>query len=258
MKTVTIEYPVSKYIKYNRFSKGSHPENWDEVTPTQLITIACLYKNSITLMQFLNKMIQIKIRILKKLDQYQLLKLTELVGFVSDFKPFKHFVINKLDCDEILYSPKPKLKGMSFGQFIFADTYFNNYRFDSKQEDLNKFIASLYLPENKAFDEDTIDQRSELIANLDIGTKEAIAINYQLIWEWLCNVYPLIFQKQEQDPDTVIKEPVKKPKNNTNWIKILDSIVGDNIINMDKYTQLNVHTVLRHMTKLYKDSLKRK
>ncbi|NQU85266.1 MAG: hypothetical protein HQ541_05850, partial [Mariniphaga sp.] len=192
MKTVTIEYPLFRRFKYSRFAKGSHPEKWEEISPEQLIVIACLYKNSITLLKFLNKMTQIKTRVLKKLDEYQLLKLTELVGFVSDFKPFNHFIIKKLDLEETLYSPKVKLKGMSFGQFIFADTYFNNYRFDNKQEDLNKFIACLYLPENQTFDESLIDGRSELTANLPLGTKEAIAINYQLIWEWLSKVYPLI------------------------------------------------------------------
>ncbi|NQU85800.1 MAG: hypothetical protein HQ541_08575, partial [Mariniphaga sp.] len=77
--------------------------------------------------------------------------------------------------------------------------------------------------------------------------------------EWLSKVYPLIFFKQQEDLDAAPpKEPVEKPKNNSNWVKILDSIVGDDIINMDKYAELSVHNVFRYMTKQYKESLKNK
>jgi hypothetical protein len=257
MKNIQIKYCPFKWSGFQLTAKGWHPEAWDEITPAQLITIACLYTKHIGDVAFLNILTGIKKSILKKLDGYQLLKLFELMDFIKDLKPYNQFIIPKLGRVKELHAPKLKLKGVTFGQFIFADTYFSDYQANSKPADLNRFVASLYLPMDHSFSESTIDENEKWVSNLPADTREAIYINYLLIREWLTTVYPYIFTKYEDVKSKGLTSPPAKNTNRKNgWIKVFDSIVADDIINNDKYASLPVHTVFRFMTAKYIQNLK--
>jgi len=45
---------------------------------------------------------------------------------------------------------------MNFGQFIFADAYYNTWLANKDDETLNKFIASLYIFDDEEFKEAAI------------------------------------------------------------------------------------------------------
>ncbi|MCF6356536.1 MAG: hypothetical protein L3J54_01910 [Draconibacterium sp.] len=262
MRKITIQYSQFKWIKYSRYHTGNFPSEWNETSPKQLIAIACLMKRSISDIQFLSIMTGLSKRIIKKLDDYQRFQLIELFDTFHSDKPYNEFIIEKIDCkNTMLFNPKPKLKNITFGQFIFMDTHFVNYQQSSDITDLNKFIAAVYLPFNERFTEEIIDNNYPLIAKIDLITKEAIAINYHLIRDWLCETYPLVFQKQEKNnKDELSKNREQKtiPKqNNNSWIKILDNIVGDDIINQDKYTNLSLHNTLRYLSEKIKANLKK-
>ena len=117
-----------------------------------------------------------------------------------------------------------------------------------------------------------IDAHSPALAQIAIGanpaTLEAIAINYGLVREWLSDAYPLIFIKNEeknQNPESSIKYPESSPDSyrgqnpaHNSWIKIFESLIGDDIVNHDKYAALPIHNVLRFMSEKIKQNMKRR
>ena len=261
MRKVTIQYQPFKRLKFSRYHTGNFPSDWNDTTPKQLIAITCLMKRSISDVQFLSIMTGLSKRIIKKLDDYQRFQLIELFDTFHSDKPYNEFIIDKLFCgDIVLFKPETKLKNVTFGQFIFIDTYFTEYQNTSSQEDLNKFIAAAYLPFGQTFTDKSIITNYKKTAKLDLITKEAIVINYHLIRDWLCEVYPLVFQKSTENL-TENQNPNKKekPKNNTNngWLNILENIIGDDIINQDKYSNLSLHSTLRFLTNKIKANLKK-
>ena len=252
MKQIAITYRPLKRLKFTRVAKGTHPETWKEVTPVQLIAIACLYKQSINEVDFIHQITGLKKRIIRKLDNYQRFKIMQLVDFVNTPEPYNRFIIEKIKTNKALcLAPKPKLKGMPFGQFIFADSYFGNYQDTSEPEELNNFISALYLPAGKPFIEDFIGQLSPEMAKLSPVTREAIFINYLLVKEWLAVVYPLVFAKPDPDAPPRKHDPMA-------WVKTFENLVGDDLPNKDKYEQLPVHDVFRYMTRKIKENAKRK
>jgi hypothetical protein len=268
MKSVTITYRPIGFLPLYRTKKGQFPQNWGEITAKQLTSIACLYKNRISDTVFLSRMSGISHRLFKHCSDYERYKLIECIEFIGGRKPFHEFIVRKITFDRYaanffretnLYSPEPKLKGVSFGQFIFADTYFSNYQESQKEDDLNKFIASLYLRRNEKFDEIFIQRNYRYVGKLDRNTREAIVINYQLIHEWLSLAYPLIFQKREEVLKQVQEdEPIKVRDDGTAWIKIFQNFVGDDVLNNDKWAEMPVNTIFQYMTRKYKENAQRK
>jgi hypothetical protein len=261
MKSIQVKYHPFSRLPWERTAKGSHPENWTELTPRQLIAVACTYKGRISDNRFLYFMTGIKPRILKKLDPYQKYKLFELVGFISDLKPYSSFIIDHLEVDgKLFYAPKPRLKGMTFGQFIFADSFFKNYRDTTNPEEMASFLAALYLPSGEKFKEELIEQNIPAMNKVDAVTREAIFINYLLIFQWIVQLYPLLFprienEKKKTEANGTEKIPQRDPKA---WIKVFDSLVGDDIVNQDKYARLPVHNVFRYLTEKRKEAMRSK
>ena len=256
MRKVTITYRPFKRLKYTRYIQGNFPATWEETNPKQLIAIACLMKRSISDVQFLSIMTGLSKKKINKLDDYQRFQLIELFDTFQSNKPYNEFIIRELDCKgTFLVHPKAKLKGVTFGQFIFMDTHFINYQQSADQNDLNQFIAATYLPYGQRFAEHIIDANHEWVAKTDLLTREAIVINYHLIRDWLSNVYPLVFQKKVD-----VSKSEKKPKkdNANSWIKVFDGLVGEDIINEDNYSNLPLHNVLRHLTNQMKSNAKMK
>jgi hypothetical protein len=263
MRKVTIKYQPFRWLKYTRSLNGNFPSDWNETSPKQLIAIASLINLSISDVQFLSIMTGLSKRNINKLDAYQRFQLIELFDSFRSNQPYNEFIIPKLDCKgTILCAPKPKLKGVTFGQFIFLDTYFTNYQQSRDKTDLNKFIASAYLPFGQQFTEPVIDANYQWVAKTDIISREAIVINYYLIRDWLCEVYPLVFQRKTEQQikaeETKIKTniPIKRQDQNS-WIKVFESLIGDDIINEDNYANLPLHNVLRHLSSQIQKNLKK-
>lgn len=242
MKTLAIIY---KQFGIRRSTQGSIPTRWDEVTPEQLTAIAKNYLSECSDTEMLSTLCQIRKGIIRKLDNYQKFQLAEQLNFVTSYKPFSHFIIKKLG---ILRAPKPRLEAMSFGQFMFVDSYYSVWLETQNETDLNKFISALYLPKGKTFNQENLIVYELIAGRYPSTVKCAISINYRLVKEFLIHAYPLVFQKSAEGK----KSPETSP-----WVKVLETIVGDDIVNQDKYAELPVHVVLRFITKKIKDSAKR-
>jgi len=276
MKPVTIKYRPIVFIPAYRTVSGSFPQNWGEVSAKQLIAIACVYKNRISDLAFLKSMSGLPMRVLKRTDDYERFKLMEQLEFISDRRAFHEFIIQEIRLSKVirpareygmrgplLHAPEPKLKGVTFGQFIFADTYFSNYLESNDENDLNKFIAALYLRIDEKFDESLIQKRHSAVGKIDRTTREAIVINYQLIHEWLSLAYPLIFQRRneiqaESHPELISGSDKKTTRDSSVWIKVFQNFVGDDILHDDVWASKPVNTIFAYMTRKYKESARSK
>jgi hypothetical protein len=261
MVTITLEYQPFPFLKYTRKINGSFPSTFGELKPSQLIAVARLLNQTISDTGFLKFMTGIPKSRIKKLDDYYSYQLMLLFEPFVQVAPYNEFIIPRIDTYATrFFSPKPKLSGMTFAQFIFAESYFVSYQTDKDPIDLHKFVASLYLPELHGFDENLIPEAALAFSKIKPEILEAVMINYVLIKEWLCNVYPMIFQKEEEEEeesDEAPKKSLKKP-GNSGWLKIFENVVGDDLVNHDRYSMLPLHNVLRWMSNKIIENIKRK
>jgi hypothetical protein len=267
MLTIEVKYRPVNWLPFSGKAESKVPQNWGELNQKQLIAVASLFNSAISDINFLQSMSGLKKSILHKLSDYERHKLMEIFEFVGDQKPYHEFIIRKLSVSHcpMLLAPCPKLKGVTFGQFIFADTYFGNYQQSQNETDLNKFIASLYLCMNEKFEERLIQERFLCIGKLDLNIRQSVALNFQLIHEWLALAYPLIFQKlasaaSRSASDTSLEAPVAEPvkaRDPNQWIKVFQNFVGDDILHDDVWASKPVNTIFAYMTRKYKENARR-
>lgn len=243
------------WLKMTRSAMAVFPECWDEITPRQLIALSRASSNNISNVEFLTVFTGAQKSIIKKLDAYQQLKLIEAAGFVNDISPYSRFIIPKLIVkNKVFTAPEPMLENMTFGQFIFADSFFRNYNDTQQKSEMFSFLASLYIPEKKRFKEKFIQDNAPLMEQVNYDTRQAVRLNYILIFEWLMNSYPLVFPRPQEKSDSK-KKQVRDPRS---WIKVFESLVGDDIVNQDRYSKLPVHSVFRYFTRTIKERIKSK
>ncbi|MFZ4400924.1 MAG: hypothetical protein ACOYO1_12885 [Bacteroidales bacterium] len=248
MQEIEIKYWV---LWFNSKKKRMIPSCWMEVNAIQLIAIAEHYLGSSDEFNLLAALCGVKKKIIQRMPDFFRMKLAEAFEFIKDYKPYNTFILKKV---QQLHAPKSKLEAMSFGQFMFADTFYNDWCRHENTEDLNKIVASLYLPENSGFSEKCIAENLVNVSKLDKKVKYAITLNYRLVKEWLCEKYPLIFERPEMDE----KKKRKTGRTGNGWVTIFENIVGDDIIHADNYAKLPLHTVLRFLTKKIKEHAKNK
>jgi len=254
MKLVELQY---KTFGISRKISASLPECWSELSALQLMLIARNYEATVDETEMLSGFFGIKKSTASMLDAYQRFCIARELDFMDDFKPYYAFVIHKLNG---LFAPRPRLEGMSFGQFMFVDTYYEVAISSDDPEQLDKFIACLYLPEGKPFSELLIEDRAAYIKLFfKPEEKTAISLNYRLVKEWICDRYPLLFRKPPV-AELSRSQPVEAGRSRnqgSNWVKVYESLVGDDIVNQDKYSALPVHTVFRYLTNKLKENGRR-
>jgi hypothetical protein len=182
-------------------------------------------------------------KIAARLDSYQRYSILKGLKYISEPEPIGNFIIKSIGG---LKAPGDKLEGVVFGAFIFAESYFDSYQ-RGKKSDLDKFIACYYTTDGK-FNQKEIEKNALMIeATIPFSTREAIAINYALVREWLSKCYPNIFVKAEAG---------EKQKGLRGWVQVFDKLVENDLANEDKYAQLPVHTVLRYINNRTKEYYK--
>lgn len=250
MKEVVLKYRPVGFIPVYRTIKRNIPDGWHEINGSLLQTITKFLHLAISETDLLAELFHINKWLAKKLNRYYKYKLFELFEFITKLNPYHSFAIKKLGN---LKAPSDKLKGVTFGCFIFADTFYNDYCQNNKPEDLDKFISCLY--RNVPFDENDIDKRAGYIKKIPFITRQAVFLNYSLIKQWLSEQYPLLFHRTYDDEEET-KKKKKKTENKTSWIPIFESLVGDDIVNSDKYANLPVTQVLRFLNNSIKKQSK--
>jgi len=222
------------------------PTTWSELGVDQLIIAAEYYLGLLEEYEFIATFCGISKRLAKKLTPFCLYKLAKELEFLNSYTPLNFFIIDDI---KSLSAPNAKLGGVSFGQFMFADTFYNDWCRSGSDADLNKFVTCIYFPKNYEFDNKYVFAFEKRTARLDKNLKYAISLNYRLVKEWLTDRYPLVFERPEGD-----EKPNKKRTNNSGWVKVFENIVGDDIIHSDNYAKLPVHNVLRFLSRKIKEN----
>lgn len=247
MKEIAIEY---RWLFVRRKLTRNIPERWEELNARQLIAVAKIALGNIADDAYLHEFGNIPLKVIKRLDTYQKYCIGKLMAFTEGFEPWYKFILMLPG----LKAPRPRLEAMTFGQFMFVDTYYSDWVTDSTPELLNKFVGSLYLPKGEAFDTEKTEVYIENAKQLQEAEKIAITLNYRLVKEWLGNLYPMLFPRPDETEE---KKPGKvAPPSTSGWLQIFESIVGDDLIHQEEYFNLPVHTVLRHLTKKMKENAK--
>ena len=252
MNTINLKYRPVSWLPFTREITGCFPQEYSNLSAAQFIAVIKLMNGALGENDFISQMTGIPARIVKKLAPFFRFKIMELFSGFNAVKPHNDFIIKSITAaGKTFFPPKAKLKEMTFGQFIFVETLYDAWAENKTPDDMWRFIASLYILSGTVFSEKMIDENYYYFSKTKPEITEAIAVNWKLITDWLADAYPLVFMKGA-DTET----PVKKQSNG--WIKIFDSIVGDNITDSDRYAALPVNNVLRYMIAKIKENMKRK
>lgn len=250
MNTVDIRYRYAGPV----FRKLSVciPGSWEEITGKQFLLLTKMDRDKDQDIKFLASFTSIPVRIWAMMDEYFIWKITHLLDWMSTPPRISQFYVKEIICgNRRLVSPQNKLKGMTFAQFIFADTAYSEFMINETDEPLNRLVASLYLPEDEAYSDRNSAKRISEITKLDWDTRHAIAMNYGMVRAWISESYPMVFVSDGNKKDA-------EPKSSSQaWIKTFEMLVGDDIVNQDRYAELPVHNVMRFLTKKAKEYYKR-
>ncbi len=243
----------------SRSVKLSIPSAYAEMSPLQFLASIRLSKGWIDEMTFFIQFFGIKKKLLLRLDSYHLYKLAELMDFLKDTRsPYQEFYLQSLPGK--LLAPHAKLRGVSFQQFMTADTFFSWYASTENVDYLNRFVASLYLKSNESYFPDKgekgidLEERAETVARLPFDLKYSILINWALIKSWLGHSFIHLFPQAEPAENSRGDKVKAKP---ANWLAIFDQFVGDNIADIPSYKALPCMDAFRLLNKRIKEAKKR-
>jgi len=253
MNSVTIQYKPFGFLPFNRNFKGEVPSSWDEISPGQLTAMALAQTGKITEMKFLSAFTGIRSAILRKLSPYHIYSIVSLLEWKSNSSTHNAFIIPYVTVYGVQYfTPRPKLKGMTFSQFIFADSLFSDYQAAPSPALLSRFIAALCLPRGASFSDSIVEANAPAMETLPPEIGESLLINYQLIINWLQQAYPLFFLPSDDSNG----KKAKTENRSLMWIKIFENMVGDDVARSGKYAKLPVHTVLRWLSRKIRENAK--
>jgi len=248
MKNISVTY---KSLFRHKTIAASVPATWAELSPKQLITVSKLMLNEGTQTEVVASLINIPEKVVRKFNPVEMYWILQEFEFLKDFRPRNSFIMRLKG----LFPPQNKLNKMTWAQFVFIESYLDEYNelnsdtaaiSDACLHTLDLFVSHLYLRQSENFNHEVCAARAsqQIIKSIDLHTKIAILINYRLVREWLSSSYPLVFSKRH-DAETQPTERHKKVKNP--WIEVYDAIVSDDILNYDKYGEIELHVVLKYL-----------
>jgi hypothetical protein len=238
MITIVFQYRPVPFIPFLRKRDIAFPSSWNELTPQQLENINLVLQPGHDERKIMRLFLGIGSLFARRLDSFQRFCILRQLRFLNSIDICDRFIIPRIGK---LRAPEARLKNVTFGAFIFGDTYFQNY-LEGKKEDLDRFIACYYT--RGEFSENNIERNALMVSGESIEKREAIALNYRLIREWLARSYEYVFQKADE----------KKKEKSKGWIGVFDAVVGDDIVHQDDYARQPLSQILRyldHKTKEY-------
>jgi hypothetical protein len=248
MTNIVITYP-RRFFKDKTY-RSSYPSKWAEVTEMQMIAIGKLISGEISEINYLKCFLNLPVRILKRLSEFQKYKLNNISSFIAEQEPLDNFIIKTINNKT---APLPRFENVSFAEFIYIDTFFIDYCKDSKREDLLKMIACIYV-DNKDGVRPKFTGRlnSAWTDKLPSYYLESTLVNYSLIRAWLQIAFPFVFKAAKKT------EEKKLIKGDNGWLDVFDSIVGDDIIHSDDYAHKSAIDTLRFLNRKIKENSKPK
>lgn len=229
MRLMTIQY--RKWGILHRIHREI-PASWSELNAAQFVAIVALNQRRIDEYQFFQIFFGLNRTAMERIDPFQLYRLSETLGFLSDQQVWHtDFFLSQVGK---LRAPGRMLSGMSFHQFITADTYYSWYAATENAIYIDKFVAALYLRQGESFipGEGVVpdmERRLQEVKRIDLTTKMAILLNWSLIKMWLARTFTSLFPPSA--------DTTGKPKP-SEWLTLFDAFVGDHIADIDAYKAL--------------------
>ena len=248
MKTVVFEYRhFFRTFKLQR----TIPEKLSEMTAKQFLSIVQAHENKTADHSFFRQFFDLSEAVVKKLDSYLIYQLSlQLAALKDEDKGTSKFLIDKI---ENLNAPADKLSGITFEQFMAADTFCSWYSCYKKDTYLFRFVATLYLAEGEKWNTIDLQKRLLLLERIDGTQLRAVYYNYALIKTWLSNIYPYLFPaapiKEGEDKSAAKPKPV-------NWLNIFDAWVADDVAHINAYKNLPCMDAMRMLNKKIKQTQK--
>ncbi|MCD4681126.1 MAG: hypothetical protein K8S00_12145 [Bacteroidales bacterium] len=264
MTTVQLKYRPFKIVPHLKQREVDFPDTLSGLSYAQFVLLANL-ESETNENSFLSRFLGVPKRIVRQLSDNQKLYLFELFEVYNNSRFIDKVIIDKFYFQNVMYlGPADKLSNVSFGEFCFADTHFLDYINNDNQDALNKLIAVLYRPEKKVdvtaedfngdwrirFNTHHTQKRADSFAAMYPPLKKAIVFNYIKLRSWLEPIYPYVFPKSGEDS--------KKKVKHHSWLPVLENLVGNDIINLDRYTEVLLHTALRNLDTRLRDYYKSK
>jgi hypothetical protein len=242
MIPVVIQYRPVPVFPFTRRRRFLIPQQWSEISERQLLNLPrFLYAAEDNKREDVWKVslfLGVSRFFAARLDSYQRYSILKQLSYLQKAGICDRFIIPRIGK---LKSPEALLKNVTFGAFIYGDTYFQKF-IEGDESALDKFIACYYLEDGK-FDDARIDDTCFYLQGRDHERKLAVVNNYKLIREWLAKMYPYVFEKRES----------KQKAGTGGWVYVFDAIVGDDLVNQEKYAQQPLSMVLRFMNRKTKD-----
>jgi len=217
------------------------PSEWEELTPEQVVFIAprmLNFRPDIQAMkdEIMAKFMQIRNKDLRRLNIAQMNGLHKALNFLWEKNDL---TTNPLPLLKIRFrkyhGPGPRMKDISFGQFMIADTFFLKYMRSRSPEDLNMFVASLYY--RKEFDASKVERVAQKLRRAKMDKKLAVVLFFTGCRNYINNRFPLLFPKPA-------KGESKAKGNKASWGDVLISLVGENPAEKDRVEKLDLYFAL--------------
>lgn len=254
MSDILCKYRPISFLPLYRKKWLSFPERLEDLSREQFIALSSYINDPKKWNLYLSAMTGLRKNLCRKFDELQVYHLIYETDPIFETEGTdKHFFIEVPYKGNILHGFHDNFKYTKFGEFIFADTYYQAYR-GGDIEMLDKFIAILYRPKNDKdtgdqrieFREDEVSTREALVNTFSLKLKKAIALNYALMRKNLEKKFPFVF------PET--NEPCS---GSGSWIDVYDSVVGDDMIHSKEYADLYLTSVMRKINKAIKEEIRR-
>lgn len=259
MGKVKIKYRPFPFCPIRFTSETTLATDWDHITPEHFTPIAeLIIRGSISdPVRALSQIFHVPESIITRLHPFHQYTLIDQIGKPLDgtLQPRNYLPTLQINKQKLI-GPSDRLSNISFGEFIYADSYFMAYGINGDKSLLNKHIAVLFRPDKQTFNSSDLDKHSTLIAQLPDETRIAWQYNYIILRQHLESRYTHVFPKVEEELE---KEPDPKPATNEvyqQWITVYDRFVGDDIINSERYFNKNAHEVLHYLDIKIRDSYK--
>ena len=257
---IPVELKKKRWYGIEKTYKGSVPEKWSELNHKQFVAIASIIRTQQFNFKPLQAITGINKSLLEQLDNVELYHLIEQLNWINEAAPMNRFIIKSVGK---YVTPADMYENVSWGRFIYIDTYLCDYIENQKNETLNLLCSHLFFSKkNKTepFNHNLSCERaiSRLITSIDINERYALMINSLMLREWLAIKFPLIFPKPKPGQEKTADDEKRAGKTQNPWIKMHNAIVGDNIADYERYAELPCLVVLRYITQKIKENAKKR
>jgi len=250
MTTIELKLP---FLGFHRYMRRMVPQSWTEITGKQLIAISEVAPDQRSdEVGFLSSLTGLNKKIINRLSPFVHYSIYKNLEFLTDSEPCSHYFLIKELPGTRFTAPAQKLSRMSFGQFIFCESYYSDWMKSQEPEKLYRFVASLYLEKDERFNPDSFELKVNEMKRVNIKILKAIVFNYSMVLRWLQKRYPMVFQEGKKQDDS----DLNKMMETSVWVKLFESLVGEDLIHRDAYADLPLHAVLKYLTRKYVDSIK--